>query len=173
MSFSQIKRKAEDAVVQIIENSASEDFTLADVQIVAGTDPTIRKTPRIEVVSPRAVPEIESDLITGNWTVTLSVAYIVSYKDHVRAAKTKVESAIFDILMDADLPGRINSEIGPTLEFFVYGGAEGVGLGYTPLSVDTEIDDEAKELREVFECELYCRPSITQETGNDETGFDL
>ena len=154
-SYSQIKRKAEDAFAAVITSLAD---ALADVTIYKGMDMSQITGTRVEVLCERATPEILADRITGNWRCEVELRIVAHYDDKTRAERTAMEDELFDICMRDDLAALLNNA--GVANFYVYGEHDGGGESWEPGAIESGIVGTG-ERAESMTGTLYCRPVLT------------
>jgi len=155
--YSQIKTKVEAAFAAIIGDVSG----LSSITVYRRYSGLDVKGRRIEVICENATPEVEGDLVTGNWNCSVTIALY----DHVTVdydTRTGFENLLFDLLMRDDVVAQLNAA--GVADFTVFGGASGAGAGagWIPGPVRSEIGDGGM-LREIMTGDLYCCPS-----GGDE-----
>jgi len=150
--YTAIKRKTEDAVEALINKFKGSNLT--GVTFYKGFDFSQElKTPRLEIVAAKAVPEIVGPEVTGNWTVDLSATIVSYYKDTTRAVHEKRIGVIEDVFMRPDVSELVNnlsSVQNFTIFQGVYGWKPGDGLDVT----------DGKEFKSMYDVTIKCAPRV-------------
>ena len=155
-AYSQVKRKAEDGFEAIITNL--QGAALSGVPIYKGMDVEELTGTRIEILCERALPEVLSDTITGNYRCEVEIRLVAHYKDKTRAQRTAMEDELFDICMRDDIADQINNA--GILDFWVYGGGgPGAGESWEPEAVESGVLGTGVRAESISGV-LYCRPAL-------------
>ena len=148
--YTAIKRKTEDAVEALINKF--KGTKLSGVTFYKGFDFSQElKTPRLEILAPKAVPEVIADTVTGNWTVDLTVSIVSYYKDTNRATHEKRIGVIEDIFMRPDVADLINN-LSSVTNYTVFSGV----YGWMPGDGDDLTD--GKEFKSSYSVRIKCAP---------------
>lgn len=153
-AFSQIKRKAEDAIGGMIEKRRG--IHLEDDTVFKGLNQEELTVPRIEVLATLATAEIIGDTKTGNWFVDMQINRVTNYKDIARDERAAGDSELFDLIMCDELVDFLNQETSVS-DFAVFGGGPGEGEAVENITVETVINEH--EVMERMALRLYCRPT--------------
>lgn len=153
-AFSQIKRKAEDAIGGMIEKRRGTH--LKDDTVFKGLNQEELTVPRIEVLATLATAEIVGDTKTGNWFVDMQINRVTNYKDIARDERAAGDSELFDLIMCDELVDFLNQETDVS-DFTVFGGGPGEGEAIDNITVETVINEH--EVMERMALRLYCRPT--------------
>jgi len=154
--FNRICGKLEEALEDVL--LAEKDVNLSGVQIVTGFTGDVKLTiPRVHILCPRAEPElIEEVIFTGNWWVDFEITVFTSYKDDSRATQGKRAAELFDVILQPDLPVKMNN-LGEVEDFHAYGtGQNQTEPGLIPLEIIRDTIDSA--YFEQLSGKQYCRP---------------
>ena len=147
-----VKRKTEDAIEGLLNLLKKNE--LSGVTFFKGLSLSELTTPRVEIVAPRAEPEIIGATTTGNFNLEGVMITVVSHAgDADRGGHARRCGAVEDILMRGDVEDQINNSIGVTdYEIFEPGWTPGIG--------EDSIDEH--EIRSEYLVAVYCRPSASE-----------
>jgi len=155
--FNRICSKAEDAFKAVVELEL--DTNLTGVQVVVGFTGNTKLQPRrVHIICPRATPWCIDDMIfTGNWWVDFEITAVTNYQDNTRAQREALAAELFDIILQKDLPEKLNN-IGNVEDFHAYGSGQNQSeFGLVPAELVRDVDGDS--YFEVLTGRLLCRPS--------------
>ena len=148
--YTAIKRKTEDAIEALINKFKGSNLNC--VTFYKGFDFSEElKTPRLEIVAAKAVPEIVGPEVTGNWTVDLSVTIVSYYKDTTRTVHELRIGVIEDVFMRPDVAELVNN-LSSVNNFTVFSGVHGWRPGN---GLDTT---DGKEFKSMYDVTIKCAP---------------